>query len=92
MAPAHLLSAEDKALRVQAFENEQATVSCIPASRIGADKSTRQTHVPFAAIYSRAHTPVLRDDGKPCPKDTGKASKPRKATLRVKQLAGIEAY
>lgn len=75
MAPASLLSEEDRKLRVDCFSNYRGT-----------------THVPFAAIYSRDHEAVLREDGKPCPHDTGKPRNAPKHSQKLLRLVGAEFY
>lgn len=52
-----------------------------------------QTHVPFAAIYSRPHEAQIRvETGLPCPHDTGVPKNPRKETDEILRLAGLQAY
>ncbi|ORY35326.1 hypothetical protein BCR39DRAFT_591866 [Naematelia encephala] len=75
MAPASLLSDEDRIQRAECFANYRGT-----------------THVPFAAVFSRAHEPVVRHDGKPCPHDTGVPRNLPKKSLKVLRLVGIEPY
>ena len=76
MAPAKLLSDEDRNKRTEAFNECRGT-----------------THVPFASIYSKAHTPAIRGDtGEPDELDTGKPRHPRESTELVLKLAGVIPY
>ncbi|RSH83920.1 hypothetical protein EHS25_005164 [Saitozyma podzolica] len=76
MAPAKLLSNEDRQKRKVAFDQYLGT-----------------THVPFASLHLRAHTPGIRaDTGLPDPLDTGIPRYPRVATDTVLKLSGIAAY
>ena len=75
MAPASLLSDEDRQLRVNCYKQWHGT-----------------THVPFAAVYSRKHEPVTRENGEPCIYDDGIPRIKPDDTPLLRKLVGIEAY
>ncbi|RSH92506.1 hypothetical protein EHS25_008922 [Saitozyma podzolica] len=82
MASARLLSVKDEAALQVAFEQY-----------LGTSTHSMQTHVPFAALHLRPHTPGVRvDTGLPDPLDTGIPRNPRVASDTVLKLAGIKSY
>ncbi|WVQ71114.1 hypothetical protein IAR50_000639 [Cryptococcus sp. DSM 104548] len=60
--------------------------------RIAFENYRGTTHVPFAAIYSRPHEPKIREDGQPCPYDTGIPAYVPKLNPTLLKLAGAELY